>query len=206
METLHLIAHGAFPPLRVRQVMARVLSFDANWCVLRWSVEGAANLVVPPFAGTARQDGLWQTTCFELFVKTDAAHVLRQAQDERGLQTGSAHPEPVEGCAPTYSEFNFSPSERWAAYDFTGYREGMTERPAGRAPVITPRRGGDVLIFDVAVPADMLPPRPWRYGLTAVLEESDGTRSFWAPAHGGERPDFHDPACLAAGLAAPQRA
>jgi hypothetical protein len=180
LETLHLIAHGAHPPVRVRQVLARIASFDANWCVVRWSVEGAGDVVLPPFAGAGRQDGLWQTTCFELFVKADAG--------------------------PSYSEFNFSPSERWAAYDLAGYREGMTDRPAARAPVITPRRGGDVVIFDVAIPAEILPPRPWRYGLTAVLEERDGTRSFWAPAHGREVPDFHDPACLAAGLAAPQRA
>jgi hypothetical protein len=114
LETLHLIAHGAHPPVRVRVVMARILSFDANWCVLRWSVEGASGVVVPPFAGAGRQDDLWKTTCFELFVKAGAG----------------------------YSEFNFAPSERWAAYDFTGYRDGRTDRPATRAPVITPRRGG----------------------------------------------------------------
>jgi hypothetical protein len=208
LETLHLIAHPAHPPRRVQKVMARIVSFDALWCVLRWSVEGAGDLVLPAFAGAARQDGLWRTTCFELFVTTDVARVLRQAQDERGPGESPVRPEPVEGRAltPAYSEFNFSPSERWAAYDFTGYREGMTNRPMTRAPVITPRQGGDVVIFDVAIPADTLPPRPWRHGLTAVLEERDGIRSFWAPAHGRDVPDFHDPACLAATLAAPNGA
>ena len=35
----------------------------------------------------------------------------------------------------------------------------------------------------------------------AILEEKDGTKSFWAIAHPpGDKPDFHDPACFAAHL------
>ena len=223
METFDLFAHPAHPPLGVRRVTARVLSWDADWCVLRWKVEGAAGVVVPGFAGAGRADGLWRATCFELFV----------ARFGPGINTASAHPELVEGCAPTpaqqpcgtevarvlrqaqderggaiklgeaYSEFNFAPSERWAAYDFSGYRAGMTDRAMVRAPVITPRRGGDVLFCDVAIPSAIMPALPWRYALTAVIEETGGAKSFWAPVHSGERPDFHDPACLADVLAAP---
>lgn len=174
-----LIAHPAHPPAGVRNVTAWVLSRDANWCVLRWKVEGAAGVIVPPFAGAARAGRLWQTTCFEVFVA------------------------PLVGAVATYCELNFAPSERWAAYDFTGYRAGVTDRAMDRGPVITPRRGRDVLFCDVAIPSAQLPPLPWRYALTAVIEEAGGTKSFWAPAHGGERPDFHDPACLAGVLAAP---
>jgi hypothetical protein len=121
---------------------------------------------------------LWQTTCFELFVKAPGA----------------------EG----YAEFNLSPSERWAAYDFTGYRAGMAERPMPRPPVCTPRRGSSVLIFDAAIPASALPPLPWVYALTAVIEEEGGHKSYWAMAHPPEKPDFHDPACFAGRLAAPE--
>lgn len=156
-----------------------ILSCNGDWCVLRWRVDGAARVVVPPLAGRARQDGLWQATCFELF---------------------------VAGPGETYAEFNFSPSERWAAYDFTGYRTGMADRVMPRPPVITPRRGGDVLFCDVAIPIECLPPRPFRFGLTAVIVEEGDVRSFWAMAHGGERPDFHDRACFAATLAAPDAA
>jgi hypothetical protein len=157
---------------------ARVLGLDANWLTLRWKVEGAANVVLPPLAGKGRRDGLWQATCFELFVK----------------QPG----------ADAYAEFNLSPSERWAAYDFAGYRDGMAERPMPRDPVITPRRGGSTLIFDVAIPAAALPAPPWIYGLTAVIVEQGGATSYWAIAHRPDKPDFHDEACFAAKLAAPQ--
>ena len=162
--------------MSVSRVAARILSLDANWLTLRWKVEGADRVVLPPFAGRARTDGLWQATCFELFVK---------APDAAG-----------------YAEFNLSPSERWAAYDFAGYRTGMAERPSPRAPVCMPRRGGSALIFDAAIPAGALPPLPWVYGLTAVIEETGGHKSYWAIAHPQEKPDFHDPACFAARLAA----
>ena len=40
-------------------------------------------------------------------------------------------------------------------------------------------------------------------GLSAIIEETDGTKSYWALAHPpGEEPDFHDPACFALELAA----
>ena len=177
METFDLIRHPAHPACSATRIQARVTGLDSNWLTLRWKVEGAEQIVLPPFAGRARTDGLWQTTCFELFAR-------------------------VPGAAG-YCEFNFSPSERWAAYDFAGYREGMAERPVPRAPVCTPRRGGKVLIFDAAIPVGALPPLPWDYGLTAVIEEAGGVRSFWAIAHPTEKPDFHDPACMPARLAAP---
>lgn len=177
METYELVPHPANPPLAVSSVQARILALDAHWLTLRWRVEGAGQLVIPPFAGKGRADGLWQTTCFELFVKPDG---------------GGA-----------YAEFNLSPSQRWAAYDFSGYRQGMAERARLRDPVCTPRRGQSLLIFDAAIPAAALPPLPWTYGLTAVIEEEGGHKSYWAIAHGADRPDFHSEACFAAHLAAP---
>ena len=50
----------------------------------------------------------------------------------------------------------------------------------------------------IAVPADI----EWQLGLSAILEETDGTKSYWALAHPeGDKPDFHDPVCFAARLA-----
>lgn len=178
LETFDLTAHPAFPAKFVSAVAARILARDANWLTLRWKVDGAGALVLPPFAGRARTDGLWQTTCFELFVKAPDGE--------------------------SYAEFNLSPSERWAAYDFIGYRAGMAERSMPRPPVCTPRRGSSVLIFDAAIPASALPPLPWEYALTAVIEEEGGHKSYWAMAHPPEKPDFHDPACFAGRLAAPE--
>jgi hypothetical protein len=40
----------------------------------------------------------------------------------------------------------------------------------------------------------------WDLGLSAVLEEKDGTKSYWALAHPAEKPDFHARNCFVAKL------
>lgn len=177
MQTHQLTAHPDHPPRRLTSIEARVLGFDGKWLRLRWRIEDAQELIVPAFAGKGRADGLWQTTCFELFLM------------------------PTSGDA--YCEFNLSPSERWAAYDFEGYRSAMRERPAEREPQGTMRLGSSFAIFDAAIPRSALPESDCRMNLAAVIEEQGGTKSYWALAHPPEKPDFHDPACFTATLAAP---
>ena len=133
--------------------------------------------MVPPFAGKGRADDLWQTTCFEMF--------LRPPGDS------------------SYSEFNLSPSERWNAYDFAARRTGMTERPMPRASVCTMRPGSGFAIFDAAIPAAGLPQKECAMALACVIEEAGGQKSYWALEHDGPAPDFHDPACFTARLGAP---
>lgn len=177
MQTHDLAAHPAHPPREIKAVEAKVIGADALWLRLRWKIEAAGSLVVPAFAGKGRADGLWRTTCFEVFLQ------------------------PHGGSA--YLELNLSPSERWAAYDFETYREAMSERPFPREPQCTMRLGSTMAIFDAAVPLAGLPREDCVMGLSAVLEEEGGTLSYWAIAHPAEKPDFHDPACFAATLPAP---
>ena len=40
----------------------------------------------------------------------------------------------------------------------------------------------------------------WRLGLAAVIEETDGNRSYWALAHPPGDPDFHHSDCFALAL------
>lgn len=96
-----------------------------------------------------------------------------------------------------YFEFNFSPSTQWAAYRFDAYRAGMADLPL-TPPLIEPLADGVRVTIDLGD----LPHGPWLVGLTAVIEEQDGTKSFWAEAHPPEKPDFHDPACFALELPA----
>lgn len=98
-----------------------------------------------------------------------------------------------------YREFNFSPSGAWAAYDFTGYRAGMAEAPLDHPPEIDVEDIGDKLLLDAII--DL--PGSGRFGLAAVVEEVSGAKSYWALAHGGEKPDFHLAACFAATLPPP---
>ena len=177
MQTHPLTAHPAHPPATVRSVEAKIIGADDSWLRLRWRIEGGQALVVPPFAGKGRADELWRTTCFELFLK----------------------PEGGEG----YCEINLSPSERWNAYDFAAYRDGMEERSFPREPDCTMRLGSAMAIFDATVPRAGLPFGECDVGLSAVLEEEGGTKSYWALAHPERGPDFHHDACFVARLAAP---
>ena len=179
MQTHRLTAHPAHPSSRVSAVVAKVIGFDADWLRVRWRVDGAQELVIPPFAGRGREDDLWRTTCFELF--------LRPVGDD------------------AYVELNLSPSERWAAYDFADYREGMRDRPASREPDCTIRQGSSFAIFDAAIPRDVLPPLPSAANFTAVIEEQGGIKSYWALAHSAAKPDFHEAACFTAELAPPRQ-
>lgn len=178
MQTNRLIPHPAHPPLAVTSIQARIVTAEGPWLRLRWRIDGASRLLIPPFAGKGRADELWRTTCFELFIRTG-------------------------GCA-NYVELNLSPSERWAAYDFAAYRQGMAARPFPREPECTLRRGQSIAVFDAAVPMSALPQLPWQAGLCAVIEEEGGRLSYWALAHPSGRADFHDPACFALPVAAPR--
>jgi len=147
-----------------------MIATDEGNLVLRWLVNGRDALLVPPFAGVGRSDGLWKTTCFELFV-ADA-----------------------DGCA--YREYNFSPSQRWAAYRFDSYREGMRQLELAHEPLIRPEEGDQLFVLTVTLDGGTLA-GAGAAGLAAVIEERCGRKSFWALAHGRDVPDFHDPACFA---------
>ena len=87
-----------------------------------------------------------------------------------------------------YREFNFSPSTQWAAYDFDGYRAGMRD-----ADVLAPRIEGrhDQLHYELHVAFDLPGDGKCRVALTAVIEETNGVKSYWALKHAPGNPDFH---------------
>ena len=129
-------------------------------------------MLLPEVRAPDRADELWRTTCFELFLRFD--------DDER------------------YVEFNFSPSTRWAAYAFDGYRDFMAHLPCDR-PLVERREDGVAVTLDPGG----LPHGDLAMALTAVIEEEGGVKSYWSLAHPPGPPDFHHPACFVARLPAP---
>jgi hypothetical protein len=121
----------------------------------------------------SRADDLWRTTCFEAFVRAGAG----------------------------YYEFNLASSGQWAAYGFDGYRSGMAS--AAGAEIYTLEVSTRDRSFELSVELDLdgLPGLPanasWRLGLSAVIEETSGARSYWALAHAPGKPDFHHPDAFA---------
>ena len=88
-----------------------------------------------------------------------------------------------------YQEFNFSPSGEWAAYRFAGYRHGMAPLDTLAEPRIRVKRSAGVLELHARISLP-LPSHPL-LGLSAVIEQTDGTLSYWALHHAPGKPDFH---------------
>lgn len=105
----------------------------------------------------------------------------------------------TDGWCEAYREYNFSPSGEWAVYDFADYRQGMTDVGLS-APDISVKMDRNIFQCDVLTPCGF---SAGRIGLSAVIEEQSGVKSYWALAHPPVKPDFHHPACFAAELPAP---
>lgn len=162
-------------------VTCRVVPMPANRVRLSWTVRGPIDaLVVAEQADASRQDGLWEATCFEAFVRPVGQSV--------------------------YREYNLAPSSLWQAYDFDSYRDGSRVAEQ-ETPDFA--RSEDVDRLTVAATfalpeawrdADL------DLGLTTVLEHRDGTKTLWALCHGDGAPDFHDGDCFVARVTATERA
>jgi hypothetical protein len=94
--------------------------------------------------------------------------------------------------APGYREFNFSPSGEWAAYEFPRYRQGKSFL-AGDPSIAVKRAAGRL---ELAAKIQDHPGRI-RIGLSAVIEDEEGTLSYWALRHAPGQPDFHHPDAFA---------
>lgn len=175
---LNLIPHPstppADPPFKVWASIEHTASLAAVATTNIWFGVGAPaeRFVLAEASEPVRVDELWKTTCFEAFFRPIA---------EEG-----------------YSEWNFAPSGAWAAYDFSAYREGMAAAEVDTPPYVRMEDNFTwwALGATLAVPADT----NWQLGVSAVIEEKDGTKSYWALAHPAEKPDFHAPGCFTAHL------
>jgi hypothetical protein len=160
----------------VKHIEADVARPHAGSLVFSYFVTGKiGDLRIPPVVSPARADELWRHTCFEAFVGTAAN--------------------------AAYYEFNFAPSTQWAAYRFSSYRSGMRVATEISAPRIDVQSSPECYTWQAALALDGLSglPRdaPWRLGLSAVIEETSGRRSYWALAHPPGKPDFHHSDCFA---------
>lgn len=168
---LTLTCHPETPCDAVSRIEVNLARGVGGDLALRYVAAGdISRLSIPHNRERARADELWKTTCFEVFVQTAAG----------------------------YAEINLSPSDRWAAYGFAGYREGdMTQHEGVSLVHMTQRAGAGLYELVATLNFAALPglpaTGPWRLGLSAVIEETSGRKSYWALAHAPDKPDFHHP-------------
>ena len=184
-----LACHPASPcalPLQIGVSLGAAGSEHGPGLLLRYRLEGdLARLRLPEAATPGPADGLWQHTCCEAFV---------------GIVGESA-----------YREFNFSPSGQWATYRFSGPRQRDAAAEAADAQARAAAPPG-ALVPDIQWHTDpgglsllawlplrallpealaLAPGQRLEFGLSAVIEATDGTLSYWALQHPAARPDFH---------------
>jgi hypothetical protein len=166
---LELTPHPDTPCEAVTKLEVDVRRLAPSDLFLQFIVTGdIAALHLAPQLESTRADDLWMTTCFEAFLLT-------------GYDEG-------------YIEINLSPSNRWAAYCFDNYREGMAKADA--VLLHHPFQRADTERYEIGARAHLggfQPDAPWRLGLSAVIEETNGRKSYWALAHAPDKPDFHHP-------------
>jgi hypothetical protein len=182
MRSVQLTSHPQFASNAAGGVEVAIDRGAGGVLTVSYVVTGdIARLRAPGRAAPTRTDELWKHTCFEVFLRAPGADA--------------------------YYEFNLAPSSQWAAYAFAGYRE-RTADPDTPGPFID-AEGGKTRFelraaLDVAALAGLPADGPWRAGLSAVLEATDGTRAFWALAHPPGLPDFHHADAFALSLPPPK--
>lgn len=126
------------------------------------------NILIPPAVEPpTRQDELWKQTCLECFLGVPGDRL--------------------------YWEFNLSPSGHWNVYHFEGYRQGMqAEMAIAELPFQVNLQAQDLtLSIELDLETLNLGDRALEVAMTAVIQDTDKTVTYWALTHQTETPDFH---------------
>ena len=179
MMMVELTRHPSTPADAVRGISVRLRRSADGGLALTFRLDAdLARVRVPAPRRPCIAHQLWEHTCFEAFVAVDGA--------------------------AAYHEFNFAPSGEWVVYEFHSYRNAAGLGDETLDPGIAVRHRADRLELDARVRLDRLSPlhqsAPLRLGLSAVIEDHDGARSYWSLHHPAGAPDFHHTEALAVRL------
>lgn len=183
--TKHLFSLIPFPATNLPNIsITGEISVQKNILHLSYSLAGnIEDVFLPPTSRTpGRKDELWKTTCFEFFL----------AIKEQ----------------PQYWEFNMSPSGDWNVYHMEAYRRVgfreetsiqklpfvMQKAPSARPSQRKPNRNeADGFHLNATVdlhrilPSDQL----LEFGITAIVQTTNGNETYWALTHPAPIADFH---------------
>ena len=151
------------------QVEAEIYIDGPDSGLLEFRITGPLDqLIFPdPTLVESRRDELWKGTCLEAFFAADT-------QPEN-----------------SYLELNCAPNGDWNAYEFSGYRQGMTTSEKTKVRLIHREGSAEEVLFRIRLDSPFLGQMKWA-SLTTILRHQDGTSSYWALKHPRSQPDFHD--------------
>ena len=168
--------HPDYPCLAATSIDVNVELLGRDCVALDYVVTGTIDdLQLSPVLASGRSDRLWENTCFEVFIRP--------------------------GAGDGYYEFNFAPSTQWAAYHFSRYRGGRRDVTEIDALAIDVQSGARRYALRTRLKLDRLPElarsAAWRLGLSTIIKETNGRKSYWALAHPPGDADFHHADCFA---------
>jgi hypothetical protein len=175
-----MICHNSTPSFMADSINVqwKLQSEGKLWLRYHVNCDLGVILLPDPVEQPIRADELWQTTCFELFLRD---------------------------CHETeYVEFNFAPSQQWAVYRFDDYRSGMRQWPLD-APEICLDISDTHVALETTVAIPGLITAQTMAGFSAVIHEHNDIKSYWALKHPPGQPDFHHKDCFALQLLPPEK-
>lgn len=117
-----------------------------------------------PPAERLRKDGLWSSTCFELFFSWDDV---------------------------SYFEMNLSPSGDWQFYEFEAYRKRAPLPQGFQLFQLQSERSDERYEISGAIESQFMNLSEIQRIHPCVMLNLNGKNSFWAPRHNLDSPDFH---------------
>lgn len=127
-------------------------------------------LLPDPLLSPGRVIGLWESTCFEMFIKN--------------------------GTDEQYLEFNVSSEYNWNVFHFPNKKARLKEYQGISNLGVSAVTSEKNFCLSYWIPLDKLPSHFWmdgnmNIGLTAVVESKQGTITHWALKHADTKPNFH---------------
>lgn len=157
--TLKAFHDSDSPPSVVAHLIPKISNQTLR---LRFELEGnLENLSWPDFEETRFVKGLWESTCFEIFL--------------------------FDQFSEKYREWNFSPSGAYWCADYQSYRGRYEERVEVKKPSISAFHSDRESYLQVDFPLEDIHSQ---LNLCCVLNFNDGLQ-YYALQHSGQRPDFH---------------
>ncbi len=109
-----------------------------------------------------RQDELWKSTCFEMFLNPVGHN--------------------------QYYEFNFSPNAAWNCYHFAGYRFPQPPDPSVDFKMADFQFVNNQMVVQIQNHSAF---KNFNVGLTAVIKNKKDQITYFALKHENNKPDFH---------------
>lgn len=202
VDHLLLQPHPAARPDAIAGVTCGVSWGGAGEWVFDFIVsEPPEALRLPAVVPAARADDLWRTTCFELFLRRPGEDAYMEfnfspsgewsAWAFDGYRDGRRNLEIASPIITTADPARFAMAvmDRMLAL-------GLDAESARRLADVsgpTPEPAGPFALSVAFQDPAFATRGPWVAGLSAVIEERHGPKSYWALAHASDKPDFHHP-------------